>query len=246
MLVIFSAVAVAQPPFQESELVGQLAVIVPKVEFITQGASFDFHVHAYNSTGHQVFNDTADCYIHVYNNTGNHLIAEEMSYSATNNEWEVELNSTTTENVGMLPYVVWCNTTLAGGFFSAAIDINDVTSVGITSDATHGISITLFILLCTTVFFLLPRLYGTFSENKIVNIIIVRCCYVIGFYLMVMNAGLFSSIAVSAGYATGEIFRYMWLFGTGGYLLMFFTALKTLFDVAELYNQLVKERRGLE
>lgn len=110
---------------------------------------------------------------------------------------------------------------------------------------TAEFAISVFITLSTTLFFLLPRIYGNFSDNKLVNIIIVRCCYIIGFYLMVMNSAIIAEIATTAGYTTGIIFRYMWLFGVGGYLLMVVTALKTLFDIVELYKKLVKERRGL-
>ncbi len=246
MILLLPAV-LAQPPFQESTPeAGELTVIVPKVEYVLEGAAFDFHVHAYNSTGHQVFNTTTDCKIHVYNVTGNHIIDSVMDWSASNEGWEVTLNTTTTGNKGLLPFIVWCNNTAEGGFFSGTLDINDVTSVGVTDDATQGVSVTFFMLLATLIILLLPKLYGAFTENQIVNLIITRCCYVLGFYLMIMNAGALASIAESAGYATGELFRYLWLFGWGGYILMFVTGIKTLFDITELYKKLVNERRGLE
>jgi len=108
------------------------------------------------------------------------------------------------------------------------------------------IAITAFITLSTVLVFLLPRLYGKFSDNKIVDILIERCCYVIGFYLMVMNSAIIAEVATTAGYTLDIIFRYMWLFGMAGYLLMIVTALKTLFDITRLYKTLVKQRRGFE
>ena len=111
---------------------------------------------------------------------------------------------------------------------------------------TAEFAISVFVTLSTGLFFLLPKMYGKFSENVIVQTIITRCCYVIGFYLMVMNAGIIAEIASTAGYTTAIIFRYMWLFGLAGYLLMFITGIKTLFDITNLYKKIVNEKRGLD
>jgi len=94
--------------------------------------------------------------------------------------------------------------------------------------------------------FLFPKLYGKFSNNEIINLLITRCCYIIGFYLIVMNSAVMAEIAINSGYATSIIFRYMWLYGTAGYLLLFFTGIKTLFDIVLLYKTLAKQKRGLE
>lgn len=108
------------------------------------------------------------------------------------------------------------------------------------------LSISIFVTFSTALIFLMPRLYGTFSDNKIVNLIITRCFYVLGFYLMVMNSAIFAEMATTAGYTTAIIFRYMWLFGWGGYLLMFVTGIKTLFDITDLWKKIVSEKRGFD
>lgn len=63
---------------------------------------------------------------------------------------------------------------------------------------------------------------------------------------MMMNAAIIAEIATTAGYTTAILFRYMWLFGIGGYLLMFVTGIKTLFDIVELYHEIVNKKRGFD
>ena len=46
---------------------------------------------------------------------------------------------------------------------------------------------------------------------------------------------------------TNEMFRYLWLFGTAGWVFMGFTVLKTLFDVLKLYKiKKHNERMGID
>ena len=108
------------------------------------------------------------------------------------------------------------------------------------------LSITIFCLFATALFFIMPMLLKKISENPIMDLLLKRCFYVIGFYLMVMNSAIISSIATTAGYSTAEIFRYMWIFGQAGYLLMFATFIKTFFDLIMLWQTLAKEKRGLK
>lgn len=107
------------------------------------------------------------------------------------------------------------------------------------------IAITMFFLAGTALFFIMPSLLKKVSDNQIVDLLIKRCFYIIGFYLMVMNSGITAEIASTAGYSTKEIFRYLWIFGQAGYLLMFATFLKTFFDIVLLTNKQAKEKRGL-
>lgn len=111
---------------------------------------------------------------------------------------------------------------------------------------TAEFAISIFITGSTMLVFLLPRLYGKFVNHEIINTLMVRCCYIIGFYLMVMNSAIIAEIATTAGYTTHIIFRYMWLWGRMGYLLMFFVFIKTIFDTIELNKQAVMNKRGLD
>jgi len=184
--------------------------------------------------------------LHVYNGSGEHAQILNMIFDTNGVDFHADINSTSINTLGLMPYIVWCNNTQGqGGYYSGDIPILERTNVGTTSGSTFSIAIVVFLIFSTILIFSIPKLYGTFSESTIVNTIITRCCYIIGFYLMVLNSAVVASIADAGYFATSEIFRYMWLFGTIGYLLMFVTGIKTLFDVVLDYKNQVKDRRGL-
>ena len=99
-----------------------------------------------------------------------------------------------------------------------------------------SIAITLFILFVTGGLFIFP-LVKTFSKNEFVNLILKRCCWLIGIYLMVLNSSIMATIAQASGLdLTEEMFRYMLIFGWAGYCMMAFTVFKTLLDVLKLWR----------
>jgi hypothetical protein len=53
-------------------------------------------------------------------------------------------------------------------------------------------------------------------------------------------------LAVNAGYTTSIVVRFMWLFGMSGYILLFYTGIKTMFDVLSLWDKAVRNKRGLD
>lgn len=112
-------------------------------------------------------------------------------------------------------------------------------------DQMSSIAITLFVLFVSFGLFILPFV-KQFSKFEITNLILKRACWTIAIYLMVLNSAIMATIAEFAGIdLTAEMFRYMWLFGTAGYVLMGFMVLKTLFDVIKLYKiKKTKERTG--
>lgn len=111
---------------------------------------------------------------------------------------------------------------------------------------TAEFAVTIFVMCGAALFFLLPRIYGQFLNHEIVNLLITRCCYVIGFYFMVLNSSIIAEIATTAGYTAGAVWRYMWVFGKLGYLLLFFITIKTVFDAIELSKKAISSKRGLE
>lgn len=104
-------------------------------------------------------------------------------------------------------------------------------------DTMSSLAITIFILAITGVLFALPKLMLRFSKNIFADLLLKRCCYILAIYLMVLNSAIMATIAESSGIAvTDEMFRYMWLFGTVGYLAIAFTVLKTLLDILDMWK----------
>jgi len=107
--------------------------------------------------------------------------------------------------------------------------------------------IIIFILCGAALFLFLPRIVVKFSNNPFIDLILTRCCLVIGFFLMMMNSTVVATIALnsSSPAVTAEVFRYTWMFGWAGYLLLAFTIIKTLWDIIAMYNeQKISQRMG--
>lgn len=101
-------------------------------------------------------------------------------------------------------------------------------------DEMGSLAITFFILAVTGALFALPFI-TRFHSNDFVNIILRRSCWLIAVYLMMLNSAIMATIANFAGLdLTNEMFRYMWLFGTAGWLLMIYIAFKTVLDIFEM------------
>jgi hypothetical protein len=110
-------------------------------------------------------------------------------------------------------------------------------------DEMAGLAITIFVLLTVAALAALPFIV-TFAKNKITNLIMKRCCWLLAIYLMMLNSAMMSTIADNAGIGlTDELFRYMWLFGVAGYIFMGYLVIKTIFDIIELYNEILSEKR---
>ena len=247
MLIILCFTAIAVSPSRTSTIAQShtLTIERPTIEYFTEDASHDLYFHVFNSTGHWLTNSTCNCLLHVYNySTGKHIYEENLKF-AHNYDFEAELNSSMFSEKGLYPYVVQCNTTYEGGFYQGYYEVNDHSRELSTTDTTPSISIILFILFATALMFLMPKIIGPVTKNPIVNLLVSRCFIIIGFYLMVMNCGIIGEIATTAAYSSAEIFRYLWLFGQAGYLLMFGTFIKTFFDLIETWTTIQKEKRGL-
>ncbi len=105
------------------------------------------------------------------------------------------------------------------------------------------IAVTMFILTVNLGIFALPFLVD-FSKSQFTNLLLRRCCWVLGIYLLMLNAAIMSTIASNSALPlTNEMFRYMWLFGMAGYVLMGYLVLKTLVDLLTLSKQNIKTRR---
>ena len=90
---------------------------------------------------------------------------------------------------------------------------------------------------------MLPRWFS-FSKNQFGNLVIKRCLYVIGIYLFMLNSAIIATLAAKAGITvTEELFRYMWLFGTAGWVAMLMVIIKTLFDLKDMYSTLMFNKR---
>lgn len=111
-------------------------------------------------------------------------------------------------------------------------------------DNMSSVAIVMFILSITLGLFIFPFVKKNIVEHPITNLILRRSCWVIAIYLTMMNAAIVATIADSAGIAVqNEMFRYMWLAGVAGYLMMGYLVISTLFNTLKLWKVLVTNKR---
>ena len=115
-------------------------------------------------------------------------------------------------------------------------------------DEMASLSIGIFVLLVALSFFIVPIIVKKFSDNWFVDLIIRRSSLVMGLYLMMMNAAIFSTISEAAGLGLeNEMFRYMWMFGWAGWIAIVFLVTKTALDsISFVKISQKKKRMGLD
>ena len=125
LLLLVSTVMAAPPEFiQESAALGVLSISVPKPEFFVLGQAAHLHFHVFNGSGHKAY-DQVNCTIHLYNNSGKHILEQNLSRDGNLIDFYVDLNTSFTQTVGEIPYVVQCVDELSkqAGFFSGVFHV---------------------------------------------------------------------------------------------------------------------------
>lgn len=161
------------------------------------------------------------------------------------NDTEVVLANQTLTQVNGSVYKFTFNQT-AGSYLVILCDGSTREIIVEADDEMSSLSITLFVLISAIGLIILPFIVKRFAENEFVNMILRRSCWVVGIYLMGLNAAMVATIAGQAGIPlTDELFRYMWLFTWGGYVLMFSLAASMLITGIKMWQFWKKEKRGL-
>lgn len=106
------------------------------------------------------------------------------------------------------------------------------------------LSVTIFLLAINFSVLVLP--FATnFSTHPFLNLLMKRACWTLGIYLMLLSVPIIAGIAEDNAVSGKEelLNIHLFIFGWGGYLFLAFFALKTLFDLFRLWNDLVRRRR---
>ena len=149
-LLLLVSLAGAIPPFtpQSTVQTNALTIIYPKNTYI-EGQDFKMHFHVHNSTGALVQPNTnnLNCSIHIYNLSNSHIIEQVLGKDSNGVDWNIALNTTTFNNAGEYPYVVWCDSDTEKGFHSGQFEIT-----GDGRQYENEVSILAIVLLIITVF----------------------------------------------------------------------------------------------
>jgi hypothetical protein len=129
------------------------------------------------------------------------------------------------------------NTTTDYGYLS----VQTQTSGG--GDEMLGLGVVLFILAVTGTLFYLP-FKMQFSKNDIAQFVLSRACWTLAIFLMILNTAIIMTISEAEGLALGsELGTYLWIFGWGGYILLAYMILSTLFRAMGMWKLEKKQRR---
>ena len=91
---------------------------------------------------------------------------------------------------------------------------------------------------------MLPKLFNKFSENQFADLVLKRCCIVISLWLFMMNSAIMLAIAKSANIPVADFMtRYLWFFGTAGWVGMLLVIIATVYQLKNMYKSLLLDRR---
>jgi len=126
LFLLVTTTVIAVPPFQISDAsANTLTIIYPKIEYLTIGEEFDFHIHVINSSNGLMYEQTTySCEAHIYNSSGSHILIANLTNSGSSvYDQEFTLNASHTRNRGFLHFNLWCNNTAEGGFVSGELEV---------------------------------------------------------------------------------------------------------------------------
>ena len=233
----------AVSPFTPQTSTGALTIVYPQLLFHPQHHDIVLSFDVLNSTNSRINGTEANCIFVSVDNHGIRVANGNLTYSPAVQYWVFNLNKTQTAINGFYNFYTYCNTTYEGGFVSLVYEITDDGLDSSVLDSTSGISITLFILSICAVLFITPFVVK-FHKNPIPNLVIGRSLHVVAVYLMMLNSAVLSTISNVTNLGVDkELFRYMWLFGVAGYILMGLLVFRTFLEVIGMWKHQINDKR---
>lgn len=157
VLLCVSFVSSVKPTPQVFSSSSGISIVYTKAQAFKFGDDFDLYLHIFNiSNGLPYTNSSVygiKCWIHIYNDTNDeHIFKGNFSYDSVDTfDWEVEVNNTIFSKVGFYPYIVFCNSTGAGGGF-----VSDELLISIDGEGELSTTTSVFVF----AIILLPLLFG--------------------------------------------------------------------------------------
>ena len=117
IFIILASAVFAVPPFVEQSE-GSIFIEYPKNPSFEKGNTFPLHFHIFNSTGGELNTSQVYCYIHVYDNNNHHIIENDLLNDSNGIDKYITINSSISDNTGVYPYIVYCESDTETGFES--------------------------------------------------------------------------------------------------------------------------------
>lgn len=106
-----------------------------------------------------------------------------------------------------------------------------------------SLSIAIFIILITGALFIVPSM-RRFVNNPYMDLIIKRCMYIVGFFLLSLDSAIMATIASNSNIPlTSEMFMFMNIFGWAGYAAMIFVFFMTIVNLINMHKDLLRRKK---
>jgi len=137
----------AAPPFTlESDGTADFEIKSPSVDIVKQNGNFEWEIHVYNRSTGLPINKDISCYFHLYNSSGNHILELIDTDPSHTFDYSFNVGGGNFSEIETHPYVIQCNSSTQGGFFSSEIDVTKSGDHEETKDAIVGVVIIILML----------------------------------------------------------------------------------------------------
>ncbi len=214
--------------------------------YIKQNEYYNFRVHVFNdSVGGALLTDsTTTCTIHLYNQSGNHLIQSGGGMTYNNADFGIEIDGKNFSTTGHYVYTVGCSNAQGWGFISGHFVVTEDRLSDEVLDSSSGISVFLFMMFITIGMFALG-FWGKFlKESPIINLVIVRSCFLLGLLMSMFTSGVLMRISDVTNLGLNqEMAMFIFIFGWAMYVSMIYLVVKTIFDIYSMYDKMLLNKR---
>ena len=247
MLLVIPIGLAVKPVTQLSIGTGQ-EIEYPKITHFPYGADIKLHFHVYNGSGFLKTNSSVNCSFHLYDKYGSHIVENEyVEFDSNGVDFQVKLNKSILSYIGEYSYILGCNCSKEGGFVSVPFAVTRDGRDTDTRDTSSSIAIVMFLLSITIGLFLLPFFNNKLVEDKFVNLILKRGCWIISILLLWLDTSIIANISAwSYPNLTDSLINiYMFWLGWAAVILLGYMGWRLIIDTVNLWRIDQNQKRGI-
>ena len=220
----------------------------PKITHIPYGSDFKLHFHVYNTSGFLKTNTSTNCSFHLYDKYGNHIIENEaVEFDSNGVDFKIDLNKSILNYIGEYSYIMGCNCSKEGGFVSVPFAVTRDGRDTDTRDTSSSIAIIIFLLTITIGLFIFPFINTKLVEDKFINLILRRGCWILSILLLWLDTSIIANISsYSYPELTDSIINiYMFWLGWAAVILLGYMGWRLIIDTINLWRIDKDQKRGI-
>jgi len=212
--------------------------------YFRYGRDIDLKVPCFDENDNHC-DDETNCTLAINYPDGGSLIPyRNMTYNPTFFNYSITYDNV--NQTGDYTGIMNCMSHTDSGYETFTFEVNILGQKVTESPA--SIIIMIFVMFITLALFLLPKFVGKFSENEFLNLTIKYSCYIMGLFLLTLDAAMLATI--SAVYRVGldsEMLTFVWIVSRVAYFTMLIVIIKLIFTSLKLWKiKKYKKRMGYD